>query len=83
VYLLAPPPDSVVVPAPSVPGPVSEADRVLDRYRKIGEIQKHVYGDRGSGAPDYNINVNPKSPDAAKSPSTSSPPAAGSKPPNP
>ena len=67
----------MVVPAPSVPGPVSEADRVLDRYRKIGEIQKHVYGGRGSGAPDYNVNLNPKSPDAAKSP------AAGSKPPNP
>jgi rod shape-determining protein MreC len=83
VYLLAPPSDSVVVPAPSVPGPVSEADRVLDRYRKIGEIQKHVYGDRGSGAPDYNINVNPKSPDAAKSPPSVSPPAAVSKPPNP
>jgi rod shape-determining protein MreC len=75
VYLLAPPPDSVVVPAPSVPGPVSEADRVLDRYRKIGEIQKHVYGDRGSGAPDYNVNLNPKSPPSSSAPAT--------KPPNP
>lgn len=83
VYLLAPPPDSVVTPAPSVPGPVSEADRVLDRYRKIGEIEKHVYGERGSGAPDYNVNLNAKSPEAAKSSSAASPSSASPPPPKP
>ena len=36
-------------------GPVStEADRVVERYRKLGEQEKHVYGERGNGAPNYN-----------------------------
>lgn len=61
VHLLAPPPDAAVpVPAPTQPGPMSDADRVLDRVRNIGEAQKHVFGDRGTGAPDYNINPVPK-----------------------
>lgn len=69
VHLLAPPPDSAAAaPAPSQPGPMSDADRVLEHTRKIGEAQNHVFGDRGKGAPDYNI----------KTPATSTP-----KPPNP
>jgi rod shape-determining protein MreC len=88
VYLLAPPPDTVVAPAPSLPGPVSDADRVLERYRKIGEVEKHVYGERGAGAPDYNVNPDTKSPETGKS-STGAPaapaplkPPVVSKPPN-
>jgi rod shape-determining protein MreC len=58
VHLLAPPPgeggaSSIVTPAQS--GPLStDADRLVERYRKIGEAEKHVYGERGSGAPNYN-----------------------------
>jgi rod shape-determining protein MreC len=57
VYMLTPPPDSAatIAPAPSVLS--TDADRLVDRYRKIGEAQKHVYGERGSGAPNYNVGL--------------------------
>jgi rod shape-determining protein MreC len=57
VHLLAPPPveaGAAQAPVASQAGPVSDADRVVERYRKIGEGQKHVYGERGAGAPNYN-----------------------------
>jgi rod shape-determining protein MreC len=63
VHLLAPPPDAAQpVPAPTQPGPMSDADRLLDHYKNVGELQKHVYGDRGTGAPDYNISTKPPEP---------------------
>jgi rod shape-determining protein MreC len=44
--------------APVQSGPVStDADRMVDRYRKIGEAQKHVYGEHGGRAPDYNAPI--------------------------
>ena len=62
VHLLAPPPqqagdeDSVLHPVQT--GPVStDADRVKEIYRRIGEQEKHVYGERGAGAPNYNAPV--------------------------
>jgi rod shape-determining protein MreC len=56
VHLIPPPPDSSpVTPVPMQPGPISDADRVLEQTRKIGEAQNHVFGDRGKGAPDYNV----------------------------
>ncbi len=39
-------------------GPATDADRLIDRYRKIGETEKHVYGGHGLGAPNYNIDLN-------------------------
>jgi rod shape-determining protein MreC len=79
VQLLAPPADSAMpAPVPAQAGPMSDADRVIDKYRRIGDAQKHVYGDRGTGAPDYNINLNAKSPEAAKPAAPAAP-----KPPNP
>ena len=65
-------------PVPAQAGPMSAADRVIDKYRRIGDAQKHVYRDRGTGAPDYNINLNAKSPEAAKPAAPAAP-----KPPNP
>lgn len=65
VHLLTPPPaepGAPAVPSSAPAGPLSEADRIVDRYRKIGEAQKHVYGARGKGAPNYNLNPD----DAAK-----------------
>jgi rod shape-determining protein MreC len=59
VHLLAPPPDSA--PAPLQPGPMSDADRVLEQTRKVGEAQNHVFGERGKGAPDFNIKTPAKS----------------------
>ena len=64
-----PPPEGVNVAAPSGPsgasgpvpvtapptGPLSDADRILDRYRQIGIAEKHEWGVRGRGAPDFNV----------------------------
>jgi rod shape-determining protein MreC len=77
VHLMDPPPpepgDSVAA-APRT-GPGSDADRLLDQYRRIGESQKHVYGERGTGAPNYNapVDLNPK-PDAGAKPATDTAP---------
>jgi len=57
VHLLDPPPaEPGDAPATGAPrsGPSSDADRIVEQYRKIGEAQKHVYGVRGTGAPNYN-----------------------------
>src|SRR5271169_2796637 len=62
VHLLAPPPTdaggAAAVVQPLQTGPVStDADRVKEQYRKLGEQQKHVYGERSNGAPNYNAPV--------------------------
>jgi rod shape-determining protein MreC len=66
VHLLAPPPADAASAAPEVlplqTGPIStDADRVKEKYRKQGEQQKHVYGERGNGAPNYNAPAKPES----------------------
>ena len=83
VHLLAPPPveaGTAPVAAPSQAGPLSDADRLVDHYRKIGESQKHVYGERGAGAPNFNASPAEIKP-AAPKPDTSKP--ATGKQPNP
>jgi rod shape-determining protein MreC len=64
VHLLAPPPPEAAggaLPQPLQAGPVrTDADRTLDQYRKFGEQQKHVYGERGNGAPNYNAPAKPE-----------------------
>jgi rod shape-determining protein MreC len=78
VHLLAPPPGEGSAPvsaAPAQSGPLTtEADGLLEKYRKLGETQKHVYGERGAGAPNYNA-----------PPAAAPPPKAAAKPaqPNP
>jgi rod shape-determining protein MreC len=59
VHLLAsPPPDVAPTVQPMQSGPIStDADRVKEQYRKLGEQQNHVYGERGNGAPNYNAPV--------------------------
>jgi rod shape-determining protein MreC len=59
LHLLAPPPPDTGGVAPSIQplqtGPVStDADRVKEHWRKLGEQENHVYGERGNGAPNYN-----------------------------
>lgn len=59
VHLLPPPPGeaggSTPAERPLETGPVStDADRIKEQYRKLGEQQNHVYGERGTGAPNYN-----------------------------
>ncbi len=65
VHLLAPPPPDTGGPATNVQpmqtGPVStDADRIEEQYRKLGEKQNHVYGERGNGAPNYNAPAKPE-----------------------
>ena len=51
------------------PGPLTtDADRLVDQYRKIGEAEKHVYGQSAGGAPNFNINLNPRPAGAAPGP---------------
>lgn len=55
VHLLdPPPPDSNTPAAPTLTGPVSDADRIVEQYKRIGEAEKHVYGDRAV-IPNFNI----------------------------
>jgi rod shape-determining protein MreC len=77
VHLLAPPPGEGALPAAAAPAQtgslLTDADRLVERYRKIGEAEKHVYGERGAGAPNYNA-----VPDDSAAPQTHQ-----AKPPNP
>jgi rod shape-determining protein MreC len=64
-------PSAAQAPAqpPTQSGPLTtDADRLVDQYRKIGEAEKHVYGQSGGGAPNFNINLNPRPADAAPAP---------------
>jgi rod shape-determining protein MreC len=80
-------PDQVPAQAPAQPptqsGPLTtDADRLVDQYRKIGQAEKHVYGQSAGGAPNFNINLNQRPSDAASAPpaqgsSTQSPPLPG------
>jgi rod shape-determining protein MreC len=78
----APAEDSDDPIAPASGALTTDADRLLDRYRKIGEAEKHVYGANGNGAPDYNIKLNPTPAASTPAPTTAptntapSPPAA-------
>jgi len=59
VHLLAPPPADAGGISPAVQplqtGPLStDADRIKERWRKLGEQEHHIYGERGNGAPNYN-----------------------------
>jgi rod shape-determining protein MreC len=82
VHLMAPPPGETA--ADAAPAPTgsftTDADRLVDRYRKIGEAEKHIYGGHSPGAPDYNINLDAVSPPPAD-PKPPNPPALENKPP--
>ncbi len=45
--------------------PNTEADRILDRYRKIGEDTQHIYGKPGTKPPDFNARPQEKPPMAS------------------
>jgi rod shape-determining protein MreC len=80
VHMQDPPPaepgvDSAPATAQNVP--VSDADRIVERYRKIGEAEKHVYGERAV-IPNFNIN-----PDELKKPADPQKPSDPQKAPGP
>lgn len=62
----------------------TEADRMLERYQKIGDAQGHVYGAVGSRVPDFNAGAKPaapKTPAAPGGPPAAKPPAGAAAPP--
>jgi rod shape-determining protein MreC len=87
VHLQDPPPPEVSGELPALPvGPPSaqsttarsgsqttDADKMVERYRQIGEAEKRVYGQNGGGAPNFNINLAPVPPAPAAQPAPSSP----------
>ena len=63
-------PPAAQEPPPSAPAGAlrTEADRLLDKYRKIGEAQNHTYG--AGGVPNFNIKVDDKTKLAPPPPET-------------
>lgn len=79
---------SAVPSSPQPPSLTTDADRLVEQYRKIGEAEKHVYGQSAGGAPNFNIHLDP-SPAAAPptppagvgpSPASATPPPASATP---
>ncbi len=62
VHLQAPPPGESPTPEPGAPALSTDADRLRQRYQKIGEMGGHTFGQGlpGSKPPDFNLD-----PDAA------------------
>ena len=69
--------------SPSNPtgGAETDLDREVERTRKIGEDQKHVFGERGRGAPDFNKIPDNRIPDPGARPAATMPPAQATPPP--
>jgi rod shape-determining protein MreC len=62
IALLPAPPDdqgegSAVMAGPGTTGPATDADRLREYYRRVGEAQGHVFGEGppGSKPPDFNL----------------------------
>jgi rod shape-determining protein MreC len=75
VQMLEPPPGEgglEITPAQSGPQ-ATDADKLVDRYRKIGAVEGHVYGDSGRGAPNFNVTLAAE-PNAGQKPLDSAPP---------
>ena len=75
------PPAGGDTPAGTSSALMTDADRLRERYKKLGEAQNHVFGTGapGSRPPDFNLDLNQKKPrpqeqPAAPAPSTAPPP---------
>jgi rod shape-determining protein MreC len=85
VHLQTPPPDEGSSPEPGAPVLSTDADRLRQRYQKIGEMGNHTYGQGlpGSKPPDFNLDpdaaARPKAAGAA-SPTPAAKPAATASP---
>lgn len=45
---------------PAQAGPLAtDADRIAEQVRALGEAQGHLFGERGDGAPDFNLELDP------------------------
>jgi rod shape-determining protein MreC len=87
VHLQSPPPADALAPAaapsPSSATPGTEADRLRERYKAIGESQNHKFGEGGPGAKpvDFNAPLPAGGVPAPKPAAPSTPPATSSTPP--
>ena len=88
IRLLPPPPSPAPTPLTPAPGSTitvlsTDADRLRERYKKIGEAQGHVYGvgAPGSKPPDFNLSL--EKPPADAKPQAEPAPAEPSPPPAP
>ncbi len=72
VLHMMPPPPAEAPTTPNNPAQQigTDADRIVERYKKIGEVQNHTYGGGGVGrVPNFNIDPNqPRSAPAAPPP---------------
>ena len=72
VHLQSPPPaDSPISPTPSTTAaPGTDADKLRDRYKALGEAQNHKFGEGlpGSKPPDFNAPIPAKPPEPKPSP---------------
>jgi len=78
--VMLPPPDTVQEQAgdetrPGDSGLATEADRVADHYRRVGEAQGHSYGMGEPGSRPPNFNLDPDEPPAQATPRTSGSPS--------
>jgi rod shape-determining protein MreC len=71
VHLLQPPAPDDSAAASDLPAQsgahMTELDRVTEKYRSIGEAQHHVFGDKSTPAPNYNLALPSGSPPNASS----------------
>jgi rod shape-determining protein MreC len=82
VYV-GPPPPAAAEAEPPLTGSGTEADRLRERYRAVGEAQGHKFGEGlpGSRPPDFNVKPPPAAPAAQPAPGAAAPatqPPAGS-----
>lgn len=75
MYLLPAPTDTNSPPASSLRGPLTDADRLRERYQAIGAAQGHKFGEGapGSKPPNFNLEPLPSAPSPAKPPASASP----------
>ena len=79
VYVAPPPPRRYACRNLLAAQPVgTEADRLRERYKEIGEAQNHKFGEGlpGSKPPDFNLKVPPGGAPAAAAPKPAGRPAA-------
>jgi rod shape-determining protein MreC len=63
IHILPPPPSGSDTSSTAQPtGIGTDADRLLERYKKIGEAQNHSFGEGGPGARPPNFNLDPNQP---------------------
>jgi rod shape-determining protein MreC len=67
-----PAPGTSAAPSTAAPAILTEADRIRERYKRIGEAQGHTFGEGAGRVPNFNINPDAPKPQA---PAGSTPPA--------